>query len=34
VGYCIKRLHPEVEHKKIFIFIYKNQLNRFNINTK
>jgi hypothetical protein len=34
VGLCIKRLYPEVEHKNIFIFSYKNHLDRFNINTK
>jgi hypothetical protein len=31
---CIKRLYPEVEHKKIFMFSYKNHLDRFNIKTK
>jgi hypothetical protein len=31
---CIKKLYPEVDHKKIFIFIYKNHLDRFSINTK
>jgi hypothetical protein len=30
----IKRLHTKVEHKNLFIFSYKNNLNRFNISTK
>jgi hypothetical protein len=32
VGLGIKRLYPEVEHKKIFIFSYNNHLDRFSIN--
>jgi hypothetical protein len=34
VGVFIKMLYLEVEHKKIFIFIYKIHLDRFSINTK
>jgi hypothetical protein len=34
VGLCIKRLYPEVEHKKVFNVSYKNHLYRFSINTK
>jgi hypothetical protein len=30
----IQRSHAEVEHKNLIIFIHKNNLNRFNINTK
>jgi hypothetical protein len=30
----IKRLHSEVGHKNLFIFSYKNHLDRFYINTK
>jgi hypothetical protein len=34
MGLGIKQLYPEVEHKKIIIFSYKNHLDRFSINTK
>jgi hypothetical protein len=30
----IARSHAEVEHKNLFIFIYKNHLGRNNLNTK
>jgi phage gp36-like protein len=30
----IKESHAEVEHKNLIIFIYKNHLDRFSINTK
>jgi hypothetical protein len=34
VLFAIKRSHAEVEHKNLFIFSYKNHLDRFTINTK
>jgi hypothetical protein len=30
----IKRSYPEVGYKNVFIFVYKNNLDRFSLNTK